>query len=303
MSRRGWLATWRQFRQGCSRVLAMNQRNLGFIYPNNARRHFPLADNKLMTKQLLGQGGVPVPETYRSYASFFELRRLAEELAPFDEFVIKPARGSGGGGIVVIGGREGDGWRSIGGRSYTLEEIRRHIADIIFGIYSFGLADEAIIEARIAQHPELEELSPFGLPDVRIILYRDDPVMAMLRVPTRASDGKANLHQGALGVGIDIATGRAHHAIHKGEAVTHHPDSGQPLLDLQLPCWKEVLRISRQAAEAVPLKYLGIDLAIGASGPLILEINVRPGIEIQNANMTGMRPLLERTDLAEGGRS
>lgn len=295
-----WLANWRQFQRSSMQVLTMNRRNLNFIYPSNARRHFPMADNKLLTKQLLTEAGVPVPETYGSYSSFFELRHLEQNLIAHNEFVIKPARGSGGGGILVIGGRTDEGWVSVSGRIYTLADLRKHIADIIFGIHSFGLADEAIIEARVEQHAELTELSPFGLTDVRIIVYRDEPAVAMLRVPTRDSDGKANLHQGALGVGIDIETGRAIHAIHQGEALIRHPDNGVELIGRQLPFWKDILQISRQAAGAVPLKYLGIDLAIAVDGPLILEINVRPGIEIQNANMLGMRPLLERIGMAAG---
>lgn len=300
MSAGSWLTAWQRFRQGCAGVLTMNQRNLDFIYPHNARNHFPLADNKLLTKQLLAPEGVPVPQTYHAYSSFYELRHLERDLADYSEFVIKPARGSGGGGIVVISGVSDDGWTSVSGRSYTVAEIRRHIADIIFGIYSFGLADEAIIEARVEQHPELATLSPYGLTDVRIILFQNEPVMAMLRVPTLGSDGKANLHQGALGLGVDIETGRSIHAIHQGEVVTHHPDSGQSLLEQQLPFWTEIVQVSRKAASVVPLKYLGVDLAIGVDGPLILEINVRPGIEIQNANMTGMRPLLERIAQAAG---
>lgn len=288
-----WLTNWRRFRRGTMQVLTMNRRNLNFIYPSNERRHFPLADNKLQTKHLLAEAGVPVPDTYRFYSSFFELRHLERDLAACSEFVIKPARGSGGGGILVIAGRTDDGWVSVSGRRYTLADMRKHIADIIFGIYSFGLTDQAIVEERIEQHPGLTELSPFGLTDVRVIVYRDRPAMAMLRVPTRDSDGKANLHQGALGIGIDIETGQATHAIHRGEPVTCHPDTGVTLLGRQLPFWDDIVKISRGAAEAVPLKYLGVDLAIAAIGPLILEINVRPGIEIQNANMLGLRQVLE----------
>ncbi|HKI62276.1 MAG TPA: sugar-transfer associated ATP-grasp domain-containing protein [Mariprofundaceae bacterium] len=272
----------------------MNQRNLHFIYPNNARRDFSVADNKLLTKQILAENGVPVPETYKAYSSFFELRNLEEDLAAYDEFVIKPAQGSGGGGILVISAKTANGWVSVSGRTYTMADMRKHLADIIFGVYSFGLTDQVIIERRIEQHSDLAELSPFGLTDVRVIVFRDEPVLAMLRVPTLASDGKANLHQGALGIGVDIETGSLIHAIHKGASVTQHPNTGLPLLGRRVPFWENILHISRVAAGAVPLKYLGIDLAISSGGPLIVEINVRPGIEIQNANMLGMRPLLEQ---------
>jgi len=293
MSWSNWLEEWRKVRQGSRSVLSMNQRNLHFIYPNNAREHFPIADNKLLTKKVLSKHGVPVPKTYVAYSSFYELRNLVDDLVSYEEFVVKPAQGSGGGGILVIGSREGDVWVSISGQRYTEADMRKHLADIIFGVYSFGLTDEVIIEERVEQHDELTQLSPFGLTDVRVISYLDEPVLAMLRVPTRDSDGKANLHQGALGVGIDIQTGQAIHAIHEGEPLTQHPDTSVELQGWELPYWEEILRVSRQAATNVPLKYLGVDLAVSTDGPLILEINVRPGIEIQNANMLGMRPLLE----------
>lgn len=293
MSALSWLDVWQKIRKGSANVLSMNQRNLGFIYPNNARRDFPIADDKLLTKEVLGEYDVPMPETYQSYSSFYELRQLEQDLIAHHEFVIKPAQGSGGGGIVVIAEKVDGGWLSVSGKKYTLSDLRRHIADIIFGVYSFGLGDSAIIEARIDQHEALNTLSPFGLTDVRIILYQNKPVLSMLRVPTKASDGKANLHQGALGVGMDIKTGRGLYATHHGDPITHHPDTNMTLFGLTLPFWDEILEISGEAAKNVPLKYLGIDLAIASAGPVVLEINVRPGIEIQNANMQGMRPMLE----------
>ncbi len=303
MSFPDWLQRGRSFFRASNRVLTMNQRNLEYIYPNNARRDFPLADNKLKTKQVLAAAGVPVPETYRSYASFFEMRTLEEDLTSHHEFVIKPAQGSGGGGIMVISGKTDSGWVSVSGKHYTLGDIRKHLADIIFGVYSFGLSDQAIIERRVDQHAELNELSPFGLTDVRVITYQHQPALAMLRVPTQASDGKANLHQGALGVGIDLASGRGVHATFHGESIAIHPDTSVEVSGFTLPYWDEIMQISRRAAEAVPLKYLGVDLAVSTEGPLVLEINVRPGIEIQNANMSGMRPILKDIKLKLAGDS
>ncbi|MDQ7057723.1 MAG: sugar-transfer associated ATP-grasp domain-containing protein [Ghiorsea sp.] len=271
----------------------MNQRNLEYIYPNNARSDFPIADNKLLTKQVLSQVGVSVPKTHVSYSSFFEMRNMAQDLAKYDEFVIKPAQGSGGGGILVMGSKHDGGWKTLGGTHYSLSEIKKHIADIVFGVYSFGLSDTAIIEAKVEQHEALNQLSPFGLTDVRMILCQHKPVLSMLRVPTKESDGKANLHQGALGVGIDIQTGQATYATHYGEAIEHHPDTEVSLQGFTLPFWDEIVRMSIKTAESVPLKYLGVDLVVSTDKPMVLEVNVRPGIEIQNANMIGMRKILK----------
>lgn len=304
MSRlRDWMGRLARIRARAARVLSMNRRNLHYIYTRNARQHFPLADDKLLAKEVLIPAGVSMPQTYRVYSYFYELRNLERDLAAYQDFVIKPAQGSGGNGIIVIAGRDGEEWVGVSGKRFSAFDLRKHISDIIFGVYSFDLGDRAIIESRIVQHAEMTELSPLGLADVRVIMCDDQPVMSMTRVPTRRSEGKANLHQGALGVAIDIATGMTTRARFLGEPVTVHPDTGIAVLGRQLPYWPEVLQLAQRAARAVPLKYLGVDISISPQGPLLLEINVRPGLEIQNVNERGMLPLLqtlvaqeERTD-------
>ena len=277
-----------------NQVLSINQRNLHYVYTHNDRKHFPIADNKLKTKELLANADIPLPKTYATFQSFFELMDLAERLEPYPEFVIKPASGSGGGGILVISGKTKQGdWQSIGGTTYSLEDLRKHISDIIFGVYSFDLNDQAIIEERIQQHPDVDRLSPHGLADVRLILCQNEPVLAMIRLATQDSHGTANLHQGAIGVGVDIATGITTHASQHGESTDTHPDSGIELLGHCIPYWSDSLQVGIRIAKQVPLKYIGVDIALSKEGPRLLEINARPGIEIQNVNATGMRPLLE----------
>ncbi len=199
----------------------------------------------------------------------------------------------------MIRERRGEEWLSAGGKIYSLDEIRTHISNIIFGIHSFGLRDTAIIEARLEQHERINTLSPSGLADVRLILYRRQPAMAMIRLTTNQSAGRANLHQGAIGVGIDLVTGHTRHAIHKGEEIEFHPDTGAPLIDVELPYWPEILATGQKVINALPLNYLGIDIAITSQGPVLLEINVRPGIEIQNANNLGLRDGLLHIKMSE----
>lgn len=281
-------------------VLSMNRRNLHYIYTRNERRHFPLADDKLLAKEVLVAAGVRMPKTYRIYSYFYELRSLERDLDAFHDFVIKPAQGSGGNGIIVIVGRSGHDWLGISGKTYTIYDLQKHITDIIFGVYSFDLGDRAIIESRIKQHPEMEELSPLGLADVRVIMCDDLPVMSMTRIPTRQSDGKANLHQGALGVAIDIPTGVTTHARFLGQSIETHPDSGISLIGRTLPFWPEIIQLAQRAAKAVPLKYLGVDISVSPDGPQLLEINVRPGLEIQNVNGRGMLSVLQAITMKEG---
>jgi len=281
------------FRKKIRRVLGINQRNLNYIYPSNARQDFPLADDKLKTKQLMAEAGVRVPQTYQAYQYFFQLRNLEKDLAERHDFVIKPATGRAGGGILVMTGRTEDGWHSAGKQNYSILDVRKQLADIIFGVYSFSLQDTAVVEERVCQHPEMDALAPTGLADVRVVLYRDQPVMAMSRLPTLRSAGRANLHQGAVGVGLDINTGKTVNAVLNKRLIKQHPDSQCPLVGLTIPHWDEVIDLSIKAAKALPLKYLGVDIVISKDGPILLEVNVRPGLEIQNANLMGLRMPLE----------
>lgn len=288
-----WLRRWRSVRNATASVLSMNMRNLGYVYPHNARRDFPIANDKLLCKEKLEPLGVPLAKTHFSYRYFYELHNLDNDLSTLDEFVIKPSNGSAGNGILVIVGREEGIWLGINGKRYDITALQRHISDIIFGVYSFDNQDAAIIEQRVIQHPKINQLFDRGLADVRIILFQNQPIQAMSRIPTIASDGKANLHQGAIGLGIDLESGRSNNAMLKGETISQHPDSGAPLLGVEIPFWSEIIYHATRAAESVPLKYLGVDIAISEHGPVLLEINARPGLEIQNVNMQAMRPILE----------
>jgi len=295
-----YFSSIQRIRSRMKKILFINQRNLNYIYPNNPRRHYPLADNKLLTKELLQSIDIPIAETYITYQYFYNLLSLRTDLEPYSSFVIKPAGGKGGGGILVIASRGDDSsgvyWIGVNGKKYSLEYIRKHISDIIFGVYSFGLNDTAIIEARIEQHSIIDPLSPYGLADVRIIVKKHSPIIAMIRVTTKSSNGTANLHQGAVGVGINLQTGVTNNASLNGEFINTHPDNQSPLIGLTIPYWSDLLNISTKIAAAMPLKYLGMDLAISGAGPVVLEVNVRPGIEVQNVNGFGMRTFLESDD-------
>jgi alpha-L-glutamate ligase-like protein len=299
---RKYLSQMSGMRERAATVLSMNRRNLHYIYTRNARKDFPLADDKLLAKEVLVPAGVRMPQTYRVYSYFYQLSKLAQELNEYHDFVIKPAQGSGGNGILVIVGRSGENWLGISGKVYNLYDLKKHITDIIFGVFSFDLGDQALIESRITQHPEMQELSPLGLADVRIILCDDTPVLSMTRIPTRQSEGKANLHQGAIGVAIDIETGITTQGMFLGRPVVKHPDSGIHLIGRTLPYWPQVVALALQAARSVPLKYLGVDISISPDGPQLLEINVRPGLEIQNVNGRGMQEILRAITLRRGGR-
>ncbi|MCV6604657.1 MAG: alpha-L-glutamate ligase-like protein, partial [Porticoccaceae bacterium] len=128
------------------------------------------------------------------------------------------------------------------------------------------------------------------------------PVMAMLRCSTRESDGKANLHQGAVGVGVDIVSGTSICAVQHNCNVERHPDTGHSFDGLSIPQWSKILKLAAGCFEMTGLGYLGADVVLDSKrGPLILEINARPGLAIQIANRAGLRKRLQEIDLLKPG--
>ena len=145
--------------------------------------------------------------------------------------------------------------------------------------------------------PVFSELSYQGVPDIRVIVYRGYPAMAMVRLPTRASDGKANLHQGAVGAGVDMSSGVTLNGVLSDEIVEEHPDTGALVAGLQIPEWEFILETSAKGLEVTGLGYLGVDMVIDRDrGPLILEMNARPGLNIQIANGAGLASRIKLID-------
>ncbi len=282
-------------------VLGMNRRNAAFILDHNPRGLFPVVDDKLRMHEVCRRLGVPSPEVYACLSMPGMLRRLPEILHDLADFVVKPNHGSGGRGILVVTGKDGDAFIRHNGDRLALDSLRQHLSDILSGMYSLGgQPDQAILQQRIRLHPAFKPISYKGIPDIRVILYKGEPAMAMLRLSTKASGGRANLHQGGIGTGIDLVTGRTNHAVLHNRSVQYHPDTEVPMVGMQVPFWPEVLAMSRQVAGAVGLGYLGVDIVVDAvEGPMLLEANARPGLAIQIANHQGLLHRLEAIDRGE----
>jgi alpha-L-glutamate ligase-like protein len=279
-------------------VLGMNRRNAACVLDHNPRSLYPLVDDKLRMHELCLRIGVPTPEIYAAVRLYAQLRRLPELLDGRGDFVVKPNRGSAGRGVLVLTGRDGDDYLRHNGSRLTSEQLRQHVGDTLSGLYSLGgRPDVALCQERVTQHPAFADVSYQGIPDVRVVVYRGEPAMAMLRLPTKESGGRANLHQGGLGAGIDLDTGRTCHAVRRNRAVSRHPDTGEPLVGVPVPFWSTVLDMARKVSRAVGLGYVGVDIVIDAvRGPLLLEANARPGLAIQIANGRGLVPRLDEID-------
>ena len=282
-------------------VLGLNERNVDCIMRLNPRRFYPRVDDKALTKELALEAGMAVPDLYGIIEHQGQVRHLAEMVADLRSFVIKPAQGSGGDGILVVTGRSArkrDSFRLSSGVLISTGELEHHVSNIVSGQYSLsGGRDKALIEYCVHFDPIFADVSYQGVPDIRVVVYRGYPAMAMVRLPTRASDGKANLHQGAVGAGVDMGTGVTLKGVHNDEIVDEHPDTGALIAGLEIPQWEFILETSAKGYEVTGLGYLGVDMVIDHDrGPLILEMNARPGLNIQIANGTGLANRIARID-------
>jgi alpha-L-glutamate ligase-like protein len=274
--------------------LGMNRRNVSYINRYNTRSRYPLVDDKLKTKLLAEKFRLATPQLLGVVRYQYEVRSFEQMSQNLCSFAVKPANGSGGKGILVIKDREQGEYVKSSGSRIAVPDIKRHLSNILAGLYSLGGSpDVAIIEDMIHPAPMFEELSYDGVPDIRVIVFNGYPVMSMLRLSTRASDGKANLHKGAVGVGLDIGSGRSLHAVQYSRRIQSHPDTDLALDRITIPDWKELLLLAARSFEMTKLGYIGADIVIDAQrGPMLLELNARPGLSIQVANGQGLLPRL-----------
>lgn len=286
-----WISPWRLSNKG---ILGMNGRNIDFIGRYNPRHLYPLVDNKLQTKLLAKEAGIAMPALHGVVEQQHQVAQLMDLISDQAGFAIKPARGSGGKGILIITDRESHDFIRGSGKKVSFEDLQRHVTNILAGLYSLaGKPDVAIIEELVSIDPMFNDYSFQGVPDIRIIVFKGYPVMAMLRLSTRQSDGKANLHQGAIGVGLNMATGKAVYAVQHEQRFTHHPDTEQPLNKIVIPDWSDLLELAAGCYEITGLGYLGVDIVLDhKKGPMLLELNARPGLSIQLANGCGLLPRL-----------
>lgn len=284
-------------------VVGINKRNADYILVHNRRKYYPLVDDKLLTKEIAEGVGIGVPPLYGKIEFPHEVRSFSSIVANRADFVVKPAQGSGGDGILVVVGRMGEYFRLADGSMISERDMAFHLNNTLAGTFSLGgQPDKVLVEYRVDFDPVFENITYRGVPDIRIVVFLGVPAMAMVRLPTRMSRGKANLHQGAIGAGIAIPSGRTLTAVLKNSVITEHPDTNTPVMDVEIPGWDALLDMAARSCDLTQLGYQGIDIVLDkARGPLLLELNARPGLNIQIANREGLRHRLEliETHIAE----
>jgi alpha-L-glutamate ligase-like protein len=286
------------------KFLVINERNRSYLKKNT----FPgraIADSKYKTKKILMKNGVAVPNLLARFKNENDLEKFRwEDLE--GNFVIKPESGYGGEGILIIRkrGKWAGEWQKMNGEIITTQDLKLQCQEILAGRYSLHTApDKVMVEERIKIHPLFLALTKSGTPDIRVIVYNYVPVMAMFRIPTEKSGGKANLHQGAIGLGIDLATGITTFGVEGGDNIIYriydyNKKKRRKVNGIKIPFWKEILETAIKCQKVIPsLGFVGVDVVLDKEdGPKVLEVNSRPGLSIQLCNMAGLRLRLEKVE-------
>lgn len=282
-----------------SSILGLNSRTKLYTYRYNPKRGKDIANSKALTYRVLSKAKIPTPQIYAKFKDPRDLDAFNWEKLP-SSFAVKPSRGLGGEGIIVVKrySKEKQCWITTAKTDVTVDDLKMHISDILEGAYSVGnFPDVALIQEYVGRHKALRKYSYRGTPDIRVIVFNKVPVMAMLRLPTKESAGRANLHQGAIAVGIDIATGITTKAYWHGQYIHRKPGTKRKLNGIKIPNWTKVLETAVACQEATGLGYFGVDIVLHPEkGPMVLEINSQPGLSIQLANAAGLKKRLERVE-------
>lgn len=272
-------------------VLGINARN-AMIAGSNPNSAIRLVNNKQATKDVMLRIGNRVAPTLFFIKNKLQLRSFDLTKLP-ESWVVKPNQSLAGQGVLLATQRQQEGWLSGSGKSMKPQAIIRHLLRILDGEHSPIAQDAALFEPLLHAHSAMQGMAPIGLPDIRVICYGDQPQLAMVRLPTKRSGGRANLHAGGIGVSIDLSNGRTLEAFQKRRRIVTHPDTGSVLNGIQIPYWAEILEMSARCAPATGLQYVGVDIVIDEIlGPVILEVNARPGLEIQNITRSGLFAML-----------
>ena len=260
----------------------------------DSRWSLPMRD-KILQQVYLEQLGLPYPKIKATCGPFQRYLGNTPSFKPDTEFVdflrkeitypffSKPIAASMGRDGISIHGFD-DKTESLllgSGEKLSIKDYLKLIEEEERG---------TLLQEQVISHPDIVEFFGDRLASVRIVtlLFKDKPKIfrAALKIPTgnNMTDNFSCGKTGNLLAQINLESGIIE-KVFKGvgleqEFVYKHPDTGKHLEGFQIPDWQLILDTTLLATRAVPGLYLqNWDVAIGANGPVILELNFPGDIE------------------------
>ncbi len=239
--------------------------------------------------------GIPVPKLYAiffrdtpGYGLHGEILSSRENWQTFisntlpSEFIIKPAKGTYGSGIVCFS-RNGE-------RDFVdIESEKQYNADEIYNMmYSYSKDDCFVIQERLMSHPEFTRLSDTeSLQTLRIVTFVDNgrqshilhaffkPIVGRNIIDNHIHGltgnllAQVNVHNGTLNSAVKLTPNYSGIV-----TVARHPKTGIPFEGFVIPMWDAATSLAKEVSlKFLPLRIIGWDIAITPKGPCILEGN------------------------------
>lgn len=248
-----------------------------------------LVTNKLSFVEHFERGGFPVPNLLgynvldklylknvdnkwgvRELSSPQVLKKSLHDLMAswgIEEVFLKPIRGSQGAGA----------YRVVRTQLHTPLEIER--------LHSVVSKNSYVLQQVVVQHPELSRLNPGVLNTMRIDTFRAPGSQAEILSAFLRVGGKGNcvdnVSAGGVFVGVHLDSGKlkenALNFFHGSQVFgifKTNPANGILFDGFQVPLFNEVIQTVIQAAGYIPPALVGWDVAVGPSGPVLIEANV-----------------------------
>lgn len=145
----------------------------------------------------------------------------------------------------------------------------------------FGIAEEVL-----RQHPQAARLHPDSVNCIRVATFVVDGTAHVIYAACKAGTGGAacdNTGRGGITCRFDLDAGVICANGHDEEANEYetHPTTGVTLKGFPMPMHEEVKALALQAALRYPdFRYVGWDICVTETGPVIIEGNDYPGYDL-----------------------
>lgn len=241
----------------------------------------PLTDKPAFAAKAAADG-LPVTSTIAVLADG-EVVQAPDDMPTTDLF-LKPRGAKGGKGAQLwLYRAEDDSYiQSHSGETVGRTDLLDHLAR------QEGV--DFLVQQRLVAHQDLADLTLDAVPTVRLITFTNEDgaselVAGALRMPAKEGAIVDNFHAGGIAARIDVDTGELGQAVSMklDPAGKHdfHPVTGGAIAGRKLPLWEEVVEVTHRAhARFAPRVIIAWDICLTDDGPVLVEGNEQPGIEL-----------------------
>ena len=194
--------------------------------------------------------------------------------------------------VTARGGKGAERWDHAGKgryRSMTGDVVEE--AALLKRLVAESVAIPRLVQPRMINHPDIADLSNGALSTARIMTCLDEKgrpevVAAVFRMAIGRNVVVDNIHAGGIAAEVHLRSGVLGPASNLGDDarlgwLEMHPDTGRPIAGRTLPLWNEACELATRAHRAFADRtVIGWDVAITANGPILVEGNSGPDVDL-----------------------